>query len=102
MPTKCEVFTSDLVKIWALSPKTCLGGSRAQQAPNTNIVTRPQVTLLLWRSSCRDLPTLLGLLQGQQHIERLLAVSLVYIVQRPRCRNYSLVPIPAPVPVHVL
>ena len=29
-PTKCGVFTSDLVKIWALSPKTCLRGSCAQ------------------------------------------------------------------------
>lgn len=32
--TKCGVFTSDLhllTKIWALSPKTPLGGSRTQQ-----------------------------------------------------------------------
>jgi len=44
VPTKCGVFTSGLqllTKIWALSPKTSLGGSHAQQAPNTNIVTRP-------------------------------------------------------------
>ena len=33
-PTKCGVFTSklqSLTKIWALSPKTFLGGSHAQQ-----------------------------------------------------------------------
>ena len=35
VPTKCGLFTSDLhflAKIWALSPKTSLGGSRAQQS----------------------------------------------------------------------
>ena len=44
------VFTTILLKSWALSPKTCCGGFHAQQAPNTNIVTRPQVTLSAWKS----------------------------------------------------
>jgi len=32
-PTNREVFTSDLVKTWALSPKTCLGGIPRPTSP---------------------------------------------------------------------
>ena len=41
MLTKRRVFTSDLVKIWALIAKTCLGGS------HTDRVTRGWVTMFV-------------------------------------------------------
>jgi len=39
------IGVTKLTKIWALSPKTSLGGSRTQQSPNTNIMNHPRVTL---------------------------------------------------------
>lgn len=86
-PTLCGVFTLDVVKTWALSPKNCLGGSYVQQASNTNIMTLPRVTLSVRRSSRGDLPTLLGPLQGRQRTERLPVVSPRRDVQRPRYLN---------------
>ena len=65
VPTNHGVFTLDLIKTWALTPKTCLGGFHAQQAPNTNIMTHPRVTLSVWRSSHRDPLALLEQLQGR-------------------------------------
>lgn len=61
--TKCGVFTSGLqilTKIWVLSHKKSLGVSDAQQASNTNIVTRPQVTLLVRMILHEDIPILPG------------------------------------------
>lgn len=95
VPTIRGDFRKDLVKTWALGPKTCLGGFHAQQVPNTNIVTRPRFNLLVQRSLHRVPPTLLELLQGRQRTEPLPAGSPVRIVLRPRCQNYF----PASMPV---
>jgi len=94
-PKNRGVFTSNLVKTWALNPKNCIRGSCAQRPPNTNIMTRPRVTLSVQRSSRRDLPTLLKLLQGQKCIKRLPVVSPGRIVQRSLYLNFFLVFTPA-------
>lgn len=86
VPTNCVVPSSRLqllIKIWALSPKTSLGGSHTQYDPKKIIMTHPWVTLSVRRSLSEDLPILPRSLQDWHH-SKLLSTALVgHVVQRP-------------------